>query len=73
MAEQKKGAGCKSHRNVARLTSFKNLFSKCLEQILERRVGAQSLLYVFTNLIHSLFNSGFFKGKRNTGNFSGMT
>ena len=63
--------GCNSHRKVVHLPTFKNFSSKCLEQTPERRVGAQSLL--FTNLIHFLFNSWFFKGKQNTGNFSGMT
>ena len=55
-----KGTGCYSHRNVARLPTFKNFSSKCLEQMSERHVGAQSLL--FTHIIHFLFNSGFFKG-----------
>ena len=40
---------CNSHCNVARLPTFKKFSSKCLEQTLERHVGAQSLL--FTNLI----------------------
>ena len=65
------GTGCNSHRKIARLPTFKNFSSKCLEQTPERRVGAQSLL--FTILIHFLFNFGFFKGKRNSGNFSGIT
>ena len=71
LPEYIEGTVCNSHRKVARLPTFKNFFSKCLEQTPERHVGAQSLL--FTNFIHFLFNFGFFKGKRNTGNFSGIT
>ena len=71
LPEYIEGTGCNSYRKVVRLPTFKNFSSKYLEQTPERRVGAQSLL--FTNLIHFLFNSGFFKGKRNTGNFSEIT
>ena len=71
LPEYIEGTGCNFHRNVAYLPTFKNFFSKCLEQTQERRVGAQPLL--FTNLIHFLFIYGFFKGKRNTGNFLGIT
>ena len=67
LPEYIEGTGCNFRRNVARLPTFKNFSSKCLEQTPERCVGAQSLL--FTNPIHFLFNSGFFKGK-NTWNFS---
>ena len=56
-----------SHRKVARLSTFKIFSLQCLEQIPERRVGAQFLL--FTNLINFLFDFGFFKGKRNTWEF----
>ena len=60
------GSGRNSRRNVARLPTLKNFSSKCLEQIRERRVRTQSLL--FTNLIHFLFYSGLFKGNQNAGN-----
>ena len=59
LPEYIEGTGCNSHRNVARLPTFKNFSSKCLEQTPERRVGVQSLL--FTNVIHYLFNSEFLK------------
>ena len=58
LPEYVEGTGCNLRRNFARLPTFKNFSSKCLEQAPERRVGAQSLL--FTNLIHFLFSSGFF-------------
>ena len=62
MPEYIEGTGCNFHRIVARLPTFKNFSSKCLEQMPERCVEAQSLL--FTNLIHFLINSGFFKEKQ---------
>ena len=71
LPEYIEGTGCNFHHNTARLPTFKNVSSKCLEQAPECRVEGKSLL--FTNLIYFLFNSGFFKGKRNTGNFSGIT
>ena len=46
---------------VARLPTFQNFSPKCLEQIPQHHVGAQSLL--FTNLIFFLFNSVFFQRK----------
>ena len=61
------GTGCNSHYNVACLPTFKNFSSKCFDQTPERCVRAQSIL--FSNLIHFLLNSGFSKGKQNTGIF----
>ena len=40
LTEHIKRTGCNSHRNVARLLTFKNFSSKCLEQTLERSVEA---------------------------------
>ena len=54
MPEYIERTGYNSYRNVARLPTFKNFSSKCLEQTPEGHVGALSLL--FTNLIHFLFN-----------------
>ena len=71
LPEYTEGTGCNSHRNVARLPTFKNFSSKCFDQTPEHGVGAQSIQ--FTNIIHFLLNSGFFIGKRNTGNFLGIT
>ena len=71
LPEYIEGTGCNSYCNVDRLPTFKIFSSKCSEQISECRVGAQFLL--FTILIHFQFNSGFFEGKQNTGNFLGIT
>ena len=71
LPDYSEGTDCNSDRNFAGMPTFKNFSSKCLEQTPVRRVKAQSLL--FTNLIHFLFNSGFFKRQRNTGNVLGIT
>ena len=56
LPEYVEGTGCNSHRNAARLPTFKNFSSKCLKQT-PNVASEPSLL----NLIHFLFNFGLLK------------
>ena len=64
------GTGFRSHQSVVRFPVFKNLSSKCFEQIPPFLPGTQSLRLI--NFVQRLSKSGFLKGKENTELFSGM-
>ena len=64
------GKGFRSHRSVVRFPGFKNLSSKCFEQIPPFLPGTQSLRLI--NFVQQLSKYDFLKGKENSGLFSGM-